>query len=420
MPPGAKKHHYIPQSVLRRFSIADERRSVFVFDKQALRSFASPISDAGAERDFYSFTLAGQEVNFEPFFQRLDDRLASLVSKVVDTESLSGFTVSERYDLAIVTACQLLRTKLQRTSPGEIVKQLTQRLRDEGMEPPADFDDSDAALVSFQRLLALRPIADLLAAKDLILLISREADFWTSDNPVILQNTFPAGRPALAAPGVEIYHPLTPHLCLAFLCPSIREILTESVDPKHPRPEPKDPLMRSLLRSLQEDSPLSVSSTYPEFLNSLQIGHSSRFLYSRSDNFEVAEQVLTDHPQLREVRTLVSVGRMGSAPPPDPRMPPGMWLAIEVGHRHHMLPVERLNEGSWTIDFTTADSTKLSLIEPEAPFDCITLFVDSQPTDFLRDVEFVHINSNGHEFVRVQHSDASMNALMDKIHSERK
>ena len=69
MPNEPKKPHYVPQSVLRRFSIRGERRNVFVFDKHTQRSFALPISDAGAERHFYSVPVGERRLNFEPFFQ---------------------------------------------------------------------------------------------------------------------------------------------------------------------------------------------------------------------------------------------------------------------------------------------------------------------------------------------------------------
>lgn len=230
MPTEPKKHHYVPRSILRHFSIGGERRSVFVFDKTSQRSFPSPIPDAGAEKNFYRVDLDGRNINFEPFFDSLDHRLATLVAKIVNVSSLAALSAAERYDLAVVTACQLLRTKLQRTSPIEISRQFSQRLQDEGLEAPTELTESASRFASFKRLLELEPLADLLASKDLLLIISHETKFWTSDNPVVLHNSFSYGRCGLAAPGVEIYHPLAAHLCLSFLCPSIKEILAESFD----------------------------------------------------------------------------------------------------------------------------------------------------------------------------------------------
>lgn len=333
MPNEPKKHHFVPQSVLRSFSIGGKRRSVFVFDKHEQRSFPSPITDAGAQRHFYSIPVGADRFNFEPFFQEFDDRLAGLIAKISATPSPAALSQDERYDLAAVTACQLLRTKLQRTSPIELAKRLAASLREAGIPFRDDVDGSEEEHFSPRSLLRIDAIAELLVRKDLVVILSREPNLWTSDNPVVLENVFPSQASALAASGVEIYHPIAPHLCVAFLCPSHREMLVESFDPAHPRPAPADPFFLQLLESLRTGVPLEVSGNYPTYLNSLQVSHSSRFLYSCEDDFDFAREILSARPDLREVRTLVSVGAMGSAPPPDPRMPAGTWLA-RISHQN--------------------------------------------------------------------------------------
>jgi hypothetical protein len=109
---------------------------------------------------------------------------------------------------------------------------------------------------------------------------------------------------------------------------------------------------------------------------------------------------------------------MGMAPLPDPRMPPGSWLVVEVGHRLHMLPIELVPSGSWTIDFTTTDETKLGMIEGDAPFDCVRLFQDRQEMQGIRDVVFRHVELDGRRFVRALHADESHNTLMEQIHRD--
>ena len=105
-----KKHHYVPRSVLRSFSIGGARRSVFVFDKNNGRVFSSTVGNAAADNHFYRVDLGKHRINFEPLFQDLDDRLANLVTRLTTTPSLSALDSADRHDLAVVTACQLLRT----------------------------------------------------------------------------------------------------------------------------------------------------------------------------------------------------------------------------------------------------------------------------------------------------------------------
>ncbi len=401
-----KKHHYVPRSVLRNFSIGGEQRSVFVFDKNSGRSFASAIGDAAAERDFYRVDLGERHINFEPLFQDLDDRLASLVAKLTTRPSLRALDRADRYDLAVVTACQLLRTKLQRTSSMEVARQLSQRLEESGVGPPEEtLDEQQARLGSLRRLLALEEIAAVLAGKDLVLVKTSSPVLWTSDNPVVFCNTFPYGRPALAAPGVEVYHPIAPGLCLAFLCRSLGEILAESLDPEHPRPATGTPLMPRLLASIREGVPLDGDDNYSNYLNELQIRYSSRFLYSSRDDFGLATEVLTSNPSLREVRTRVTVGKMGTWLPPNPDMPSGTWLVVESGYRHHILPVTLIEDDSWAFAFTTTDETKLMLMERDSPFESVTLYTDGHALQMIRGVVFQYLERNGLRYVRVQHAD---------------
>ncbi len=391
-----------------------------MFDKSSGRSFASPIGDAAAERDFYRVDLGERHINFEPLFQNLDDRLASLVAKLTTAPSLKELDPADRYDLAVVTACQLLRTKLQRTSPMEVARQLSQRLEESGFGLPEEtLDEQQVRLGSLRRLLALEEVAAVLAAKDLVLVKTASPALWTSDNPVVFYNSFPYGRPALAAPGVEIYHPIAPSLCLAFLCRSLGEILAESLDPRHPRPASNNPLMPRLLASIREGVPLDGDDNYSTYLNELQIRNSSRFLYSSRDDFGLAAEVLTRNPSLREVRSLVTVGEMGTWLPPNPDMPSGTWLVVESGHRHHILPVTLIEDDSWAFAFTTTDETKLLLMESDSPFDSVTLYSDGHALQMIRGVVFQYLERNGLRYVRVQHADPNDNALAEQIHRRR-
>ena len=417
-----KKHHYVPRSVLRNFSIGGQKRSVFVFDKSSGRSFASPIGDATVERDFYRVDLGERHINFEPLFQNLDDRLASLVAKLTTAPSLKELDPADRFDLAVVTACQLLRTKLQRTSPMEVARQVSQRLEQSGFGLPEEtLDEQQVRLDSLRRLLALEEVAAVLAAKELVLVKTASPVLWTSDNPVVFYNTFPYGRPALAAPGVEVYHPIAPSLCLAFLCRSIGEIIAESLDPRHPRPALNNShsLMPRLLASIREGVPLDSDDNYSTYLNELQIRNSSRFLYGSRDDFGLAVEVLARSPSLREVLSLETVGEMGTGPPPNPKMPSGTWLVVESSYRHHILPVTLIEDDSWAFAFTTTDETKLLLMERDSPFDSVTLYTDGHTRQMIRGVAFQYLERKGLRYVRVQHADQNENALAEQIRRRR-
>jgi len=406
----SRKHHYVPQSLLRNFSINNERRQVFVFDKLSGRVFPSSIGDAGSERDFNRANLDGVDLNFEPVFQRFDDLLATLVTRIVQSLSLSDLSAEQSNGLAILAACQLVRTKLFRTSPVEVSRQLSEWVRDLGLPASAPLTDNDTRRIALEQLVRLEELAELIAQKDVALLVSRESNLWISDNPVVLHNTFPYGRRALMAPGIEIYYPLANNICLGFFCPSIREMLSEALDPLHPRPGPRNPFLILLHGCLNSGLTIEIPPSYATYLNSLQIEQSSRFLYGNENHFEMARRVVNNDPQLSEVKSLMTMGQSPVAPAPE--LPPGTWLVVEVGHLHHCLKITLIDNGSGFIDFRTTDSVKLTIIEQGAPFDSVTVFENGNGVRGMRNVVFRRVEQGGEPFVRIEHTDPTLNAIL--------
>ena len=76
----SKKHHYVPQSVLRHFSFDQAQKWIYVFDKAQMKSFQSSILNAGSENYFNAVQVEGQTVSFEGLFKTNDDQLARLLS----------------------------------------------------------------------------------------------------------------------------------------------------------------------------------------------------------------------------------------------------------------------------------------------------------------------------------------------------
>jgi hypothetical protein len=55
----SKKHHYVPQSVLRGFSFDQTQRQLYVFDKIRMMSFTSSVYNAGCENQFNTVEKIG-------------------------------------------------------------------------------------------------------------------------------------------------------------------------------------------------------------------------------------------------------------------------------------------------------------------------------------------------------------------------
>ncbi len=408
----SRKHHYVPRSVLRNFTLNGDGRRLFVFDKQERRSFPLSVGDAGAERDFNRVQVGDRDLNYESLFQELDDRLAKVVTRLVQETSIANLETDEVCDLPTLVACQLVRTKLQRTTPVEISRQLAEWIKDLGLAGPRSISDTEARRIPLEQLFRLDEYAIPISEKDIILLISRNQRLWTSDNPVVVYNTFPYGQTGLKSLGVEFYYPLAPHLCLALYCPSIREILSEAIDPNHLRPSPTDPFMFELYNALLGQRTLEIPGQYPTHLNTLQILQSSRFLYSDKDEFELAHRILSQDPMVANVRSRFSLGT--SVVPHAPNLPAGTWLVAEKGHRHYDLPIELVDNKPGFIDFKTTDAAKLAGMEQDIPFDSVTVYQDGQGIRGMRGAVLRPIQQGEVRFVRVQHDDPGLKAILAK------
>lgn len=83
-----KKHHYVPRSILRNFSVDGARKQVHVFDKSTNRSFLNAIGDAGCETHFNTVELNAETISFEEVFNGNDERLALLVERLLQERTL--------------------------------------------------------------------------------------------------------------------------------------------------------------------------------------------------------------------------------------------------------------------------------------------------------------------------------------------
>jgi Protein of unknown function (DUF4238) len=414
-----RKHHYVPQSLLRQFAVPSCRKlkQVYVYSKEDRRSFQSSVVDAGAERDFYSVDIGTSQINWEPAFQQLDDRLAEVLLALTNCNSLVQIDASIRADIPLLVATQMLRTQMPRTSVTDLVVQLNEIGEPLGVEQ-IDFSDNDTRRLHLKRLLEIQKVAELFAGKDILLLQSTENKaLWISDNPVVCHNTFPYGGVGICCPGVEMYFPVSSTRCLALYCPSIGEQIRESLDLEHLRPMLSNPFYQKLLRGIDNGTLVPISDDFISFLNELQIQQSSRFLYSSNSDFSLAELVLDANPSLERVTSLSKLGEFGAAPPPLQGMPAGTFLLLERGYRHDILSVVDCSDqvGRGNIAVTIIDELKFSSIDTANIFDSATLIVDGHAMQMMREVLLTRGVKGEEDVLAVTYADSSLQAMMESM-----
>jgi len=104
-----------------------------------------------------------------------------------------------------------------------------------------------------------------------LVLLNNKSDtpFWTSDNPIVLNNEFPQppyGNLGIISRGIELHFPLTP------------ELGTIACDP-----------------SLYGDLPTSIDITKENvnYENLLQYNSGTRHIFSNNNDFDFAKQILS-------------------------------------------------------------------------------------------------------------------------------
>jgi hypothetical protein len=155
-------------------------------------------------------------------------------------------------------------------------KESKNRRQVEGMIPT----DSESMKKSHLSLLltTVPKFANILADKVWVVLENdTDSPLWTSDNPLTLSNSIDYGpyygNLGLLCRGLEISFPLTPKLCLY------------SFDPKSHK-------LRGNDKKMNRDNIV--------YHNRLQVQKSTRYVFSKTHDFDLAEGFLTEYPQYRD------------------------------------------------------------------------------------------------------------------------
>ncbi len=378
----AKKHHYNPKGVLRYFSENGKKKTIWVFDKPSGRSYLSSLADAGSENYFNTFEFKGKTCNFEHIFHSVDDKGAFVIRRLHKGETVASLSAESLTDLATFLAVQILRVKIQRTSMVGLSRELTRRVMEFGFSEdqvsgPHAFSDNDSRIANVRHILGFDRLAREFLKKHLVLFRNVSGcDLWTSDNPVALDNVYKFGMIGFSAKGAVVFLPIGPRLCVAFHCPSIYLQIEESLAPDHPRPREGDPWRLNLFEGIQKGTPVDISEKTVIYLNELQIGRSSRFLYSTKDDFDLARQYLEARPAARETRTLC---RLGFPEPKEDSLrlaAVGEILVFDGQRNYFELAVSEIQTEAVAFRFTTADAAKLTAIEEDGPYKSVEHYVD--------------------------------------------
>lgn len=313
----AKVQHYVPQFLLRNFSNG-KKAQVWVYEKSSNRIFPSNVKNVASESRFYDFVSDGQPLTIEPWLSELEGQAKSVISTILEADSLSTLADEQRRVLASFLAVQLTRTKTFREQWNGFPKMLMEHFEKNGdqVAPGSQAEELLQAITENDSkeqttgivFRAPSGYADHFLDKEWVLAATtRRHPFILSDNPLTRQNLIDWPEPGalgLATPGIEIYLPLSPTRALAMWCPTLTDLVRRDALslPLGQRaggaPDPAG--VSAISESLLSGKPLQYLPANVENFNSLQVAWSERYIFSNLNDFRLAHTMLAEHPNLRQ------------------------------------------------------------------------------------------------------------------------
>jgi hypothetical protein len=247
----------------------------------------------------YFYDTSGDQP-FENYLARIEGEFADAYRKILNAEDLSELTENDKTAIAYSVATQEHRTRVFRDEYIEGFEKLADRIREfnisgELEEQIDEFDKADDDTTA--RILHKDFMLDagwdfteeILGLKWILFKNQSDSEFLTSDHPITRYNRYDhgwKGNLGYRSEGIEIYFPLSPDMCLAF------------VDSTH---FAGNPSKIELGTSNQDQDHITL-------VNELQVKQSKRHVFSKSDNFGLVDRILDKYPRFGDLdreRTIV-------------------------------------------------------------------------------------------------------------------
>lgn len=265
-----RNQHYVPQMFLKNFS--SRKSHIWLYDKEAKKNNWSvikerPITKVASEDYFYDKVKNSRSDSYEYQLGKIEKEVAPIILKIIQTEDISSITKTEKETLSVFVAQQLLRTKFKL----QYFKSESEKMLEIFKSFGAKDEDLNYKEIWFDMLDSAPRFSKSIFNKVWCIGKSNcESLFYSSDNPVVLQNSSVhsehRGVLGLDSHGVEIYLPLNSKLILCFFC-------------------------EKLLNNFSGKTPI-IEYNFENILNvnALQVFQSSRYVFSSTNDFSMIDK----------------------------------------------------------------------------------------------------------------------------------
>lgn len=332
--------HYVPQ-VLLRLHINDATakkgsEQVWCFDKKTEKVFSPNIKGVLSASRFYEVEIDGKRVSLEGPLTKIEGLVTPILTRLVQNRKLAELSKEDRFTIASFCAVQLLRTQAFRDRIKDLNEGVADALRKRGIDPA---EVSNFKMLSEDEIKAfsMGMLAEAPQKYGLHFLTKHwhligaalDDPFHLGDHPLVLDNDVARGRGSLglASPGVTIYLPLSPTLCLAMTDPGLLEELFKGArkvragyEEWKTKMAAVDPTARgtAFLEMLKENHDRvnqqierfeagTPSAYHPQIVmrvNSLQMLYAGRWIVSSKADFSLPLKMIADDPAFGERRKL--------------------------------------------------------------------------------------------------------------------
>jgi len=211
--PQNKKHHYVPQFYLKRFS--NDGKSICLYNLKNNRK----ITKANLKNQCYKDYFYGKDLSIEHALGISESLISSILLKIDRTGILPPPRSPDHFNLILYILMQYGRTKYAADSIDEMADKMIKQI----LAPIAEEKDIDLSKVNigltnvsqYSLQLTIQTYPLLLDLEYKLLRNCSEEELITSDNPIVLYNQFLSFRKGnsntgLASKGLQIFFPLDP------------------------------------------------------------------------------------------------------------------------------------------------------------------------------------------------------------------
>lgn len=313
-----KIQHYVPQFILRNFCVG-KTAQICVFDKTNCSVFKSNIKNVAAEKGFYDLAIKNITATLELSLSDLEGESSTILYKIIEDGSLINISNRDKKLLSFFFATQIVRVPRIRETYKQINNLMISVVEKMGFDskdhPQILQNEEDFRTLSIDGMREMAPmLAPYFYNKDWILFKAPTgSSYYTSDNPVTLNNPIdygPVGSLGLAVKGIEIHFPISKSFSLGMICTSYKEMIDDNYNKldffKKYYVDQKLDIARDKIEDIIKyksctETGIAFQSKIENVINqnSLQVIYSSRFIFSKDDDFSLAKEMIEAHPEFR-------------------------------------------------------------------------------------------------------------------------